>query len=270
MISEHLTTTLQAVSNATEGLQRRTNLLWWKEALFSPSGRMSYRDMMSFEAAALMAFDLHRQIPTFSPASVAAFLRETVMALPSFDQEAKTPIVELVQKTRDADVLSELRIEAGKLVRRLDGARLDSGRDRPFGRCATDRRARVPRSRRGQAAHRAHDRGLVGLGFPRVSGGSGGYGGVRSETPDSQEAGIEELGTMAECAQETCFWSDGAGCSLGHLDPSECSALKAAPAAKQDDKPSPDAVAPCLGPEVCLVLRTSVSSRVGGSRSCWR
>ena len=116
VMSKHLTTTLQAVSNATAGLQRRTNLLWWKEALFSPSARMSYRDMTSFEAAALMAFDMHRQIPTFSPASVAAFLRETVIALPTIDQEGKAPIRELVEKTRDADVLSELRIEAGKLV----------------------------------------------------------------------------------------------------------------------------------------------------------
>ena len=48
---------------------------------------------------------------------------------------------------------------------------------------------------------------------------------------------------MAECPQESCFWSDGAGCSLGYLDPSRCPALKAAPAAKQDDQPSPETVA---------------------------
>ena len=41
-ISDHLTKISQAVSNATAGLQRRTNLLWWKEALFSPSAQMSY------------------------------------------------------------------------------------------------------------------------------------------------------------------------------------------------------------------------------------
>ena len=48
---------------------------------------------------------------------------------------------------------------------------------------------------------------------------------------------------MAECPQETCFWSDGAGCGLGYLDPSDCPALKAAPTVKQDDQPSPEAVA---------------------------
>lgn len=116
VISEHLTTTLQAVSGATAGLQRRTNLLWWKEALFSPSVRISYREMSSFDAAVLMAFDVHRQIPTFSPASVAAFLWESVNALPMMDQGKKVPIRELLQETRDADVLDELRTEANKLV----------------------------------------------------------------------------------------------------------------------------------------------------------
>ena len=115
-ISESVTTTLQAVSDATAGLQRRTNLLWWKEALFSPSVRTSYRDMTSLEAAVLMAYDMHLQIPTFSPASVAAFLRETVIALPTIENEEKTAIRELVERTCDSEVLSELRSEAGKLV----------------------------------------------------------------------------------------------------------------------------------------------------------
>ena len=116
VMSRHLSTTLQAVGDATAGLQRRTNLLWWKEALFSPSARMSYHDMSPYDAATLMAFDMHRQIPTFSPASVAAFLREAVTALPTIEHHESTPIRELVAKARDADVLAELQTEAGRLV----------------------------------------------------------------------------------------------------------------------------------------------------------
>ena len=115
-ISDHLTTTLRAVSGAAAGLQRRTNLLWWKEALFSPSARISYRDMTSFDAAALMAFDMHLQIPTFSPASVAAFLRETVVSLPAIDATETASIRDLIEKAGDADVLSPLRTEAANLV----------------------------------------------------------------------------------------------------------------------------------------------------------
>ena len=48
---------------------------------------------------------------------------------------------------------------------------------------------------------------------------------------------------MPECPQETCFWSDGAGCGLGFLDPSLCPVLKAAPTAEQDDQTSPEVVA---------------------------
>ena len=115
-ISTHLTATVQAVSGATSGLQRRTDLLWWKEALFSPSARMSYRDMPASAAAALMAFDMHRQIPAFSPASVAAFLRETVIALPNIDGDRKVPIRELVEDIQQFHVLARVRTEAAELV----------------------------------------------------------------------------------------------------------------------------------------------------------
>ena len=85
VMSDHIAAALQAVCDATMGLQRRTNLLWWKEALFSPSARMSYREMSKVDAVVLMAFDMHRQVPTFSPASAAAFLRETVSTLPMIE-----------------------------------------------------------------------------------------------------------------------------------------------------------------------------------------
>ena len=115
-MSEHLSTSLQAFGAATAGVERRTHLLWWKAALFSPSARMSYRDMGVFDAAVLMAFDLHRCVPTFSPASVAAFLRETVIALPTIDNDQQVPIRALVEKTRDTDLLAQLRAETGKIV----------------------------------------------------------------------------------------------------------------------------------------------------------
>lgn len=143
-MSGHLTATLQAVSGASAGLQRRTNLLWWKEALFSPSARMSYRDMAPSDAVALIAFDMHRHIPTFSPASVAAFLREAVIALPTIDPEEKRPIRELVENARNAIVLNDLRTEAGKLVSAPTGRGSILAFDRPSGYCAASRRPQVP------------------------------------------------------------------------------------------------------------------------------
>lgn len=115
-LSRHLTGTVQAVSSATAGLQRRTNLLWWKEAMFSPSIRASYRSIPSSVAATLMAFDMHQQVPTLSPASVAAFLQEAVIALPRIDSTQKTSIHALVKEACDADALADLRKEAGNLT----------------------------------------------------------------------------------------------------------------------------------------------------------
>ena len=115
-ISAHLATTTRMVSDATMGLQRRAALLWWKEALFSPSSRKSYRDMPSSEAAALMAFDMYLQIPAFSPASVAAFLREAVIALPNASGNQKSSIRKLLEDIGQTCELTELRKEATRLV----------------------------------------------------------------------------------------------------------------------------------------------------------
>ena len=57
-VSTHVEAALASFSGATAGLQRRTNLLWWKEALYSPSAHESYLAMPVFQASALMALDL--------------------------------------------------------------------------------------------------------------------------------------------------------------------------------------------------------------------
>lgn len=80
-VTAHVDKALASFSGATAGLQRRTNLLWWKEALYSPSAHASYLDLPPFDASALMALDLHEQVPTYSPASVSAFLREAIRCL---------------------------------------------------------------------------------------------------------------------------------------------------------------------------------------------
>jgi hypothetical protein len=114
-VSTHVQEALNAFAGATTGLQRRTNLLWWKEALFSPSARLSYRELPASMAVALMAFDLHQQIPIFSPASVTAFLRETASILPSVDDQQERPLRSLLEEARNADSLSKLRESATEL-----------------------------------------------------------------------------------------------------------------------------------------------------------
>ena len=56
----------------------RADLLYWKEALYSPSKKDSYRLLSTDGAIYWAARDLHERVPRFHPASVEFFLRETV------------------------------------------------------------------------------------------------------------------------------------------------------------------------------------------------
>lgn len=58
----------------------RADVLYWKAALFSPSRRISYREMSEDGAVYWMAYDLHSRIPQFHPQSVEFFLREALRA----------------------------------------------------------------------------------------------------------------------------------------------------------------------------------------------
>jgi hypothetical protein len=120
-VSTYVDNTLNAVSAATAGLQRRTNLLWWKEALFSPSARKSYRDLPVTVAAAQMAFDLFNEVPLFSPASVSAFLSEAVLRLPNVDGSENHFVRDLVAEAQDNVDLAPLRAAAADLVGAPDG-----------------------------------------------------------------------------------------------------------------------------------------------------
>lgn len=120
-VSGYVDETLKAVSSATAGLQRRTNLLWWREALFSPSAGKSYRTLPPTVAAALMALDLFETVPLFSPASVSAFLGETVLRLAGTGDGAKRAVRDLVTEAQDEAALAPLRSAAVGLTIEPEG-----------------------------------------------------------------------------------------------------------------------------------------------------
>ena len=123
-VGTHVEKALASFSGATAGLQRRTNLLWWKEALYSPSAHESYLDLPPYEAAALMALDLHEQVPTYSPASVSSFLKETIRCL-HVDQVAvesgKQEVAALVQDARTTAFMQPFRNLAAQYVQAAEG-----------------------------------------------------------------------------------------------------------------------------------------------------
>ena len=121
-VAAHVDQALRAFEGATAGLQRRTNLLWWKEALYSASTRTSYRQMAPFTAASMMALDLFGQIPTFSPASVSAFLNEAIQLLPGARSEA-VGVPEIVRGILADGLTASLRQAAGELAPSHEGRR---------------------------------------------------------------------------------------------------------------------------------------------------
>ncbi|WP_088099893.1 GTPase-associated system all-helical protein GASH [Xanthomonas retroflexus] len=118
-VTAHVEAALASFSSATTGLQRRTYLLWWKEAMFSPSAHTSYLEMPAFQASALMALDLHEQVPTFSPASVSAFLKEAIRSLPvepDGEGEGQRDVASLVREARSAEFMQPFRALAAQYV----------------------------------------------------------------------------------------------------------------------------------------------------------
>ncbi len=110
-VTSHVENALISFSGATVGLQRRTSLLWWKEALYSPSAHESYLDLPAFEAAALMALDLHQQVPSYSPASVSAFLKEAIRCLPKNEEQEFS---KLLHAARTTDLMQPFRTLAAE------------------------------------------------------------------------------------------------------------------------------------------------------------
>ena len=80
--------------------------------MYSPSAHASYLDLPAFEASALMALDLHEQVPTYSPASVSAFLTEAIRALPAKREDqgnGKRDVATLVRDARTASFMQPFR-----------------------------------------------------------------------------------------------------------------------------------------------------------------
>ncbi len=94
-IVNHLESFIGQLASAMHGVEMRSRLLWWKEALVSPSARISYRDINHKAVPGLMAYDYQAVLPSLAPLSVSAFLVETVQMLLPDDEAA--PIVEWLQ-----------------------------------------------------------------------------------------------------------------------------------------------------------------------------
>lgn len=89
------------VTNAVSSTRQRSDLLWWKESLYSPALRSTYRGLSPAEVAISMAHDLHNIAAVPSPQSVEYFLRETIKAVSPQDPELSiADVLKSAQRSR--------------------------------------------------------------------------------------------------------------------------------------------------------------------------
>lgn len=104
-IGDKVREALAEAERAASGRDLRSDLLWWRQSLYSPSQRGSYRDLDTRQAVLVMAVDLHVLVPTLTPHSVEFVLRETARAS---GLDAEIGLADLVALARDhRDLWSE-------------------------------------------------------------------------------------------------------------------------------------------------------------------
>ncbi|MBB5052796.1 hypothetical protein HNQ36_002770 [Afipia massiliensis] len=69
---------LPTLIRASTALERRLDLLWWRQSLYSNPAKRSYRSMRPAAAAMQMAADVFASVSVLCPPSVEYFLREAV------------------------------------------------------------------------------------------------------------------------------------------------------------------------------------------------
>lgn len=90
-VGERVRAAIATADQAGAAEVRRSDLLWWRQTLHSPSLRTGYRDLDPLNVALAAARDLHDLTAGVAPQSVEFLLRETVRAVCGDDGSVVTP-----------------------------------------------------------------------------------------------------------------------------------------------------------------------------------
>lgn len=99
----------QALSGVS-AVNNRSELLWWKESLYSRTRNASYRSLDKNHLPVFMAYDLFLMVNQVYPLSIDYFLKETLARLIPFDQKP-IKLVEFI-KLFKSDELKDLLVAA--------------------------------------------------------------------------------------------------------------------------------------------------------------
>ena len=92
------------MSQTHNSSRMRLDVLWWSEALYSPSLQVGYRELSLPVAAVAAAIDLTTLVPALSPASISYILGETMVRLGQIlSSNKKKPVIAYLDGLADAE-----------------------------------------------------------------------------------------------------------------------------------------------------------------------
>lgn len=104
----------------SKSLQLRSELLWWKEACYSPSIDNGYKELKDGPVEIIMAYDYSTFIPVIYPKSVDYFLKEMYQGINDKNQEKVEVDFFLKQFEANSEQLQEIfpevNTQAGKIT----------------------------------------------------------------------------------------------------------------------------------------------------------
>ena len=105
-LKSYLEQVSSSILQSSQSLNKRSNLIWWKQALYSPRLESGYRTLDSLALAVCMAVDLADNVSLIHPKSVDFFLKETLRDVLGDETDTKVAVTELLeqlQKFSDAE-----------------------------------------------------------------------------------------------------------------------------------------------------------------------
>ncbi len=100
-----------SILQSSQSLNKRSELLWWKQALYSLRLDSGYRTLDSLTLAVVMAVDLADNVSPIYPKSVDFFLEETLRDVIGDEVDTNIALAELLEKLQQFSEAEKLLLE---------------------------------------------------------------------------------------------------------------------------------------------------------------
>lgn len=99
-LKPHLEQVSSSILQSSQSLNKRSDLLWWKQALYSPRLDSSYRTLDPLTIVVAMAVDLADNVSPIHPKSIDFFLKETLRDVLCDETDKEVAVAELLDQMK--------------------------------------------------------------------------------------------------------------------------------------------------------------------------